>query len=1554
MDKKMHVSGSSKLIFINTHPLHSIDGYIKATKNNKDIQLIINLIIYRTLTTNIRESLVKSDSKLLHGWGMRVNSNIEHDIFKHSFSNLRSIVIAVDSNIQDVECIRALIDTIKHNNEKIAIYLEVTSLDIIEKLVTIEFHGLVITGCDASLVFSNSSSFILFQKFKKLLNNKRILVKGGLGIYSVTGFILAGADGVVFESELYGFKELDLSECCYRLVGDQNAINKAYSNPSFSDLEELSSATKASIISEENEAECIGRESLLSKYLEDEGSISQLVNSIYTNLANTVYTLTKQYPITKNCNLSITLGTELPIVQGPMAWISDKQDFAQFISSHGALPVFATGTMKPDEIKQLLDEVNGSFEYGVGLIGFENHKLMKSQVETLKEYDPSTVILAGGSTNQAEFCRNHFKNVFVHVPSHKLIDSFIKSGHNQFIFEGSESGGHISGLTSQILWETSVHELLRNKIQLSGLSILAAGGLSGEISSIFVSSLYAVLINKGVNIGLQLGTAYLATKEAVASRAISEVYNKQVAHNNSTLVLGSPVGHRVRVTNTKMSRLMRDNEITYLNGNITIEDLKKSIESKVSRSRELLKKSDVNQLTKCLFMSGDISGHFKSDFSIKTLHEELSDKALSLFKNNSKNKISYLFLLCGSSQQEISSKLNLLMENINRYALDDINDYCISQYSSNKSYKLGFIFSSKIELFILMQYSLDNVVISNNYIYENGIAYNAGQTQRDTKIALIFPGQGAQYVSMLTDLKNYFKCIEDTHNNKRALIKKLKGIDPWDEYSTNGRLSHEWHAQLIIWSLESTLLDSVITMNAEFDYVLGHSLGEIAAFEALGLVEPSIIAEMVYERGHLMKDKFGSGGLTIVFVDKKTAKNILDTVGGSLQIANFNSDKQIAIAGTLKDLKRLESILKRAKVAFYRLSVNFPFHSDLFHDVTTAYYKYLTTIIKPGDIEKFDSKVLKRIISNLTASDYHASYAALQMIKQNASGVEVLSELISRMLSEQISHQVKFEQSIKTLYKSGVRVFIELGPGNTLSGLVRNSLTERDIIIQSALEKNSEVVSYYKSLMLFGVFSNINFTSELAKQGLKPNDLGVRRIKRILEKSNLTERNKKSHKPSDIHDNDIAIVSIALKGPGANDIDEYWQNILEKICSIDEIPDKKWRTSDFYDPDIEATDKTYGNVAGITEFDISNSINYGFQPKAAGEIDRMQIVALQLAEELVTNLGYNPKTFPHRDTSVVIGYAYPEKTTGQYAGRLYYEHLKKKFEESYHSGLIDHSKLEIILNLLKDEEDLLPNYSSTAAVACLSNMISARIARYLDIDQPNYVIDSACATSLSAFDVACMQLRSSKCSYAISGGLDDFSAGRQVGFARTFALSIKGSCTPFDEKADGLIQGDGAGLVMLATVKTAKTNNNKILGIIKGIGGSSDGKTSRNLVTPSYKRQSLSIKRALEEASWDAGDVDYIEAHGTGTALGDHAEMQSLKEHFSGLSKKSIPVGSVKANIGHTMIAAGTFSLAKVLQAVNNGLIPPQIGIDKVNPRLNIDDSPLYFPTNTEIWLRRD
>ncbi|MGD9733059.1 MAG: beta-ketoacyl synthase N-terminal-like domain-containing protein, partial [Desulfamplus sp.] len=250
----------------------------------------------------------------------------------------------------------------------------------------------------------------------------------------------------------------------------------------------------------------------------------------------------------------------------------------------------------------------------------------------------------------------------------------------------------------------------------------------------------------------------------------------------------------------------------------------------------------------------------------------------------------------------------------------------------------------------------------------------------------------------------------------------------------------------------------------------------------------------------------------------------------------------------------------------------------------------------------------------------------------------------------------------------------------------------------------------------------------------------------------------------------------------------------------------------------------------------------------------------------------------------------------------------------------------------------------------LLNIEASRVARHLGIRGVNYVVDAACASSFSAIDAAVKELLSGDCDHVIVGGVNTHLAPESfIGFCKMGALSAKGSF-PFDERADGFILGEGSAVFVLKRVKDALRDNDNIIGIIKGIGGSSDGR-GKAIAAPNVKGQILALERCYERMAGRVKpqDIGFIEAHGTSTIMGDQAELQTLKELY--VDSRRIGISSVKSQIGHLLGGAGAAGLVKALLAVQKGVLPPNANFEKLSHNHDLSNTNLYIIERPEPWV---
>jgi len=420
--------------------------------------------------------------------------------------------------------------------------------------------------------------------------------------------------------------------------------------------------------------------------------------------------------------------------------------------------------------------------------------------------------------------------------------------------------------------------------------------------------------------------------------------------------------------------------------------------------------------------------------------------------------------------------------------------------------------------------------------------------------------------------------------------------------------------------------------------------------------------------------------------------------------------------------------------------------------------------------------------------------------------------------------------------------------------------------------------------------------------------------------------------------------------PDAPNLHQYWENIINKIDSIIDVPKSRWNIEDYYDIDAEAPDKTYCKRGGFLPDIDFNPIEYGIPPNILEVTDVTQLLGLLVAKSAMKDSGYGETSDEVLDsTGVILGVTSGMKLLGSLTSRLQYPIWEKVLRRS---GISESDTGKIIEKMKKAyvrwEENSFPGL--------LGNVISGRIANRLNLGGTNCTVDAACASSLSAMKMAISDLLEYRSDMMITGGVDaDNSPMMYMCFSKTPAFTKGENPRPFDEDSGGVMIGEGLGMVILKRLEDAERDGDRIYAVVKGIGTSSDGKF-KSIYAPRSGGQAKALRRAYEDANVDQLSIGMIEAHGTGTAAGDIAEFEGLKEVFT--EKKSnqsgyqhIALGSIKSQIGHTKAAAGIAGLIKTALALHHKILPPSINIDHPSKKLGIEKTPFYLNTEPRPWI---
>lgn len=414
---------------------------------------------------------------------------------------------------------------------------------------------------------------------------------------------------------------------------------------------------------------------------------------------------------------------------------------------------------------------------------------------------------------------------------------------------------------------------------------------------------------------------------------------------------------------------------------------------------------------------------------------------------------------------------------------------------------------------------------------------------------------------------------------------------------------------------------------------------------------------------------------------------------------------------------------------------------------------------------------------------------------------------------------------------------------------------------------------------------------------------------------------------------DIAIVGMACLFPKAPGLEAFWRNLRDGVDGIVEVPSSRWEPL-FYDPASTAPDRFYAHRGGfVDEYAEFDAAGFGIMPVAARGAEPEQLLALQVAVDALADAGYADRDFPRQKASVILG-------RGNYIGAGTSRLVNittgaQQLVETLRRLLPGLGEAELA-DIKRDFQARCGVYGPDTAIGLVPNLLASRIANRLDLQGSAYTLDAACASALVAVDHACRELQEGQADFVLAGGvhlchdLVFWSVFSQLG-----ALSRSQQIRPFDRRADGLLIGEGLGMLVLKRLQDARRSGDRVYAVIRGTGVASDGRDV-SLMLPRVEGQVLALQRAYAAAGIDPAGIGMVEAHGTGTPAGDAAELETLRRVF-GPAEPGAPravLGSVKSMIGHTMPAAGAAGLIKAALAAYHGVRLPTLHCEEPHPAL--------------------
>jgi acyl transferase domain-containing protein len=383
---------------------------------------------------------------------------------------------------------------------------------------------------------------------------------------------------------------------------------------------------------------------------------------------------------------------------------------------------------------------------------------------------------------------------------------------------------------------------------------------------------------------------------------------------------------------------------------------------------------------------------------------------------------------------------------------------------------------------------------------------------------------------------------------------------------------------------------------------------------------------------------------------------------------------------------------------------------------------------------------------------------------------------------------------------------------------------------------------------------------------------------------------------------DIAVVGMAFRFPGGiRNEEQFWSLVNSGTCAITKIPASRWPTDLYQDDNKNVPGRSVTFNAGvldsIKEFEPAF---FGISPKEAEWMDPQQRLLLKVTHECLENANIKISDFKGSDCGVYVGV----------------------------------SSLDYFL---RADEDL-PAVSPYTMTGNTLSIDANRISYVFDLHGPSVTMDTACSSTLVTLHHACQAIRSGEVPCAIVAGahllLRPYSF---VGFSKASMLSPTGSCRPFDERANGYVRSEGVAALLLKPLDDALRDHNRIHAVIKASGVNTDGSRKSGLTIPSETAQAQLMKQVLERSGISVGDIDYIEAHGTGTPVGDPIEVRSISSVYAKERNGRLPVSSVKANLGHMEPMSGLAGIVKAITVLKHGTVPPIPFDFRPSPKIDFD-----------------
>jgi acyl transferase domain-containing protein/NAD(P)H-dependent flavin oxidoreductase YrpB (nitropropane dioxygenase family)/NAD(P)-dependent dehydrogenase (short-subunit alcohol dehydrogenase family) len=1467
-------------------------------------------------------------------------------------------------------------------------WIEVRDMEMETLLTPLDPHGLIVRGHEAPGRVAPVSSFILMQAYLSA-GAWPVIVHGGVGWYTAAGLLAAGAGGLVLDDQLYLCSESPLAsrfkELMSRLEEKDTAIIDTAGEGPCRVFGQLGTRVVKALKTMEAEAAedpeaarrlqaalidgitplddpvadpaqslfPLGQDAVLARHFADRGpDLQRIIEAFLIDTGARLVDIDDNDPLVADSPLAGFHGTRYPIVQGPMANVSDKGAFARAVLEAGGLPFLAMGSL-PAHLSEamLASETGGLPRFGAGLIGIEAlNQGLPAHLEQVRRHRVPFALIAGGVPAQVRALEADGIPTYLHTPSLAMLENAIAGGCRRFIFEGTEAGGHVGHLSSLVLWELATARLAAQADErLAEQTLIFAGGIGTAFGSHFISGLTSHLARRGAKIGIQIGSAYLFTEEIVATGAITALYQKVVCRERCTLVMGRTVGLAARTVPTPFSRRIVAEEFRRLRERMPLKERKEAFErdnigalligakafcpdferpGKAAGEACLTYFEEEDQYQRGNFMVGEALAFATAPFSIADLHARLM-----------------------GGKQALVDRLNAL--ELATAADGQLNDEiavvgmgCILPEAADPSSLWQLILDRRDAIGPMPAERLDPEL------------YHDPDHSAPDKSYSAIAGLVSDFVF---DHRRFGYTREKAARLSRSQQMVLQAA--YQAAADAGMLDADDHLPRALRPRTSVIVGSCLGNELSSALHLKYALPEIRAclerIEAFRTLPPDEQESLVealrqglsngspYEPVHgvalnmeaaRIAHHLGATGRSYA-VDAACATSLAALDCGVKELMTGLCD--LAVVGGVNTNLAPESFVGFCKMGALSATGSFPFdeRADGFvlgEGAAVVVLKRFRDARRDGDriygiiravgsgsdgkgkaiaapSAKGQAMTLKRCLDGARRP---VDPAEVDFIEAHGTGtrmgdlveLETLKKVYGgetpkgiSSIKSQIGHLLGaagMAGLIKALLALNHRILPPNGRFERLGSKHDLSDSGLFIVTDSAPWEAADGNPRLAAVSAYG-FGGINYHVVVAEDAAATRPLP----RRIFADPGFDPDEKR-----------IVVCGLGTVLPGATDVEQFWHRLCEGTPRLQPMPAERFDNPAYAAEPPDSPAHIPLVQAGIVDNYRFDHARFRIPPTAARFIDRAQQFALAAADQAIAAAGLDARLAPGNRVAVVMGTLAGEK----YVENIVRTRIPLLERLIRQAGDIDPRTKEVIADALAGRlrDRYLPNTEDTVP-GLLSNIVSARVSKHFGCNGANFTVDASCASATVALDLAVRGLKTGDYEAAITGGVDcNLMPGTLLAFKRLGLIS-DGECRVFDHQAKGYVMSEGAAVLVLATLGYARRHGMPVLAEISATGF--DASAPAHLLSPSPEAYKEAMQRCYRQVPVHPADVAHLDVFGVANPFFDALEAHAAAQVFP----RPVGFGNVKTEFGYFKAANPAVVLAKLtLMASRRRLLP--------------------------------